>query len=70
MIKIILHTLKNIKNTFLVVLLIKLFVLMINSVEKLFFLFDDMIADKMTNKKFQFIDSLNQFLKSMIIVKK
>ena len=31
------HTLKNIKTTFLAVLLTKLFVLIINSVKKLFF---------------------------------
>ena len=51
------NTLKNIKITFFVVLLIKLFVLIINSVKKLFF----------TEEKMQSIDSLKQFLKSMII---
>ena len=47
----ILHTLKNIKNTFLAVLLIKLFMLMINLVDHLFF----------TEEKMQSIDLLKQF---------
>ena len=47
----ILHILKNIKNTFLAVLLIKLFVLMINLVNHLFF----------TEEKMQSINLLKQF---------
>ena len=54
------HTMKNIKIKFFVVFLTKLFVLIINLAKKLFF----------TEKKMQFIDSLKQFLKSIIIVKK
>ena len=57
---IILHTLKDIRNTFLGVLLVKLFVLMINIVNHLF----------CTGEKMQSIDLLKQFLKSMIIAKK
>ena len=53
------HTLKNIKIIFLEVLLMKFFVLIINSVKKLFF----------TGKKMLLTDLLKQFLKSMIIVK-
>ena len=51
----ILHTLKKIKNILLAVLPIKLFVLF----SKLIVLY--------TGKKMQFIDSLKQFLKIMII---
>ena len=51
----ILHTLKKIKNILLAVLPIKLFVLF----SKLIVLY--------RGKKMQFIDSLKQFLKSMII---
>ena len=58
--KIMAHTQKNIKITFLVVLLTKVFVLIINLVRNLFF----------TEEKMQSIDLLKQFLKSMIIVKK
>ena len=52
----------NTLNTekFLAVLLIKLFVLMINLINQLFF----------TGEKMQSIDLLKQFLKSMIIAKK
>ena len=57
---IILHTLKNIKIVFFIGLLIKLFVLMTNLVNQLFF----------TEEKMQSIDLLKQFLKSMIIAKK
>ena len=57
--KIMLHALKNIRHIFLAVLLAKLFVLMINLVNQLFF----------TRKKMQSIDLLKQILKSMIIVK-
>ena len=60
---IMLHTLKNIRNTFLNVLLIKLFVLIINLVNQLFF----------TDEEMQFIkaiNSLKQFLKSITIAKK
>ena len=57
---IILHTLKNIKKAFHRVLLTKLFVLVINLVNQLFF----------TDEKMQLIDLLKQFLKSMIIAKK
>ena len=56
---IILHPLKSIKNTFLAALLIRLFILMINLVSQLFF----------TEEEIQSINSLKQFLKSMIIVK-
>ena len=52
-----LYTLKSIRNTFLPVLPIKLFALMINLVKQLFF----------TDEEMQFIkaiNSLNQFLKS------
>ena len=55
---IILYTLKNIKHIFLVVLLTKLFVLIINLASRLFFT---------EEKKMQFIDSLKQILKNMII---
>ena len=58
--KIILHTLKNIKNTLLAVLPTKLFELMINLVNHLFF----------TGGGMQSIDLLKQFMKSMNIVKK
>ena len=58
--KIIVHTLKNIKIIFLVVLLVKLFVLIIKSVKKMCFL----------GERMQFIDSLKQFMKSIIILKK
>ena len=52
-------TLKNIRHMFLAVLLTKLFVVMINLVNRLFF----------TREKMQSMDLLTQFLKSMIIVK-
>ena len=58
--KIILHTLKNIGNTFFAVLRTKLFVLMKNLAIQFFF----------TEEKIQSIDSLKQLLKSMIIAKK
>ena len=58
--KIAAHTLKNTKITFLAVLLAKLCVLIMNLAKKLFF----------TEKKMLLTDSLKQFLKSMIIVKK
>ena len=54
------HTQKNIKITFLAVLLTKLRVLIISLVKKLFF----------TEEKMLFTNLLKQFLKSMIIVKK
>ena len=54
------HTQKNIKLIFLAVLLTKLFVLIINLAETLFF----------TEEKRLLIDLLKQFLMSMIIVKK
>ena len=54
------HKQKNIKTTFLVVLLIKLFVLIIDLVKEVFF----------TEEKMLFTDLLKQFLMSMIIVKK
>ena len=54
-----LHTLKNIKNTFLAVLLTKLFVLIINLVKQLFF----------TGEKMPILDLLKQFSKDMIIAK-
>ena len=60
MIKIMAHTLKNVKIMFLAVLLTKLFVLITSLVQKLFF----------TEEKMLFIGSLKQFLMSMIIVKK
>ena len=53
------YTLENFRKAFLTVLLTKLFVLMINLESQLFF----------TEEKMQFIDSLKQFLKSMIITK-
>ena len=53
----ILHTLKNIKQISFAVLLIKLFVLIINSGSQLFF----------SEEKIRFIDSLKQFLRSIII---
>ena len=58
--KIMAHTQKNIKTAFLSVLLIKLHVLIINSVKELFFTEENML----------FIGSLKQFLKSMIIVER
>ena len=58
--KIILYTMKNIKNTFLAVLPTKLLALMINLVNQLFF----------TEGKIQSIDLFKQFMKSMIIAKK
>ena len=57
--KIIVYILKNINIVFLVVLLKKLFVLVINLVNHLFF----------TEEKIQSINLLKQFLKSMIIAK-
>ena len=54
------HTQKDIKITFLAALLIKLFVLIINLPREFCF----------TEEKVLFIDSLKQFLTSMIIVKK
>ena len=60
---IMLYTLKNIRNTFLTVLPIKLFALMINLVKQLFF----------TDEEMQFIkaiNSLNQFLKSITVANK
>ena len=60
MIKIMSHTLKNIKITFLSVLFTKLFVLTINSVEMLFFIEEKMLLTNL----------LRQFLKSMTIAKK
>ena len=59
MTKLIVCTQKNIKIIFLAVLLIK-FVMIINSVKMLFF----------REEKMQLVDSLKQFLRSMIIVKK
>ena len=53
------HTQKNIKITFPSVFLLKLHVLITNSVKKLFF----------TEEVMLFTDLLKQFLKSMIIVK-
>ena len=58
-----LYTLENIRNTFLTVLPIKLFALMINLVKQLFF----------TDEEMQFIkaiNSLNQFLKSITVANK
>ena len=60
MINIILDIIKNIKIIFLAALLTKLFVLMINLVNQLFF----------TEEKMQSINLLKQFLKSMIIAKR
>ena len=60
MIKIIVHTLKNIKITFLAVLLINLFVLIIDLVKKLFF----------SEEIMQLIESLKQSLKKEVIAKK
>ena len=54
---IILHTLKKIKNIFLSVLPIKLFELMINLANQLFFI----------EEKMHLIDLLKRFLKSMVI---
>ena len=54
------HTQKNIKITFLAVLLIRLFVLIINLAKKLFF----------TEEKMLFTNLLKQLLKSMTTVKK
>ena len=59
-IKIMAHTLKNIKIIFLAAALIKLFLLIINSVKNLFF----------TEEKMLLTGLLKQFLKSMIVVKK
>ena len=50
------HKLKNIKITFLAVLLIKLFVLIINSVKMLFFIEEKML---LTNLLKQFLKSIN-----------
>ena len=58
LLKIIVHTQKNINHIFPVVLLTKLFVLMINSVKKLFF----------TEEKMLFTNLLKQFLVSIVIV--
>ena len=52
----ILHTPKNIRNIFVAVLLMKLFVLMINLASQLFF----------TGEKMCFIKLLKQFLKSIL----
>ena len=60
MIKIMAHTQKNIKTTFFAVLFIRLFVSIRNLAKKLFF----------SEEKMLLIDSLKQFLKSTIIVKK
>ena len=57
---IILRALKDIRNTFLAVLLIKLCVLMINLVNQLFF----------KEEKMQSIDLLKQFFKKVINAKK
>ena len=54
------HILKNIRITFLVVLLTKLIVLMINLANQFFF----------TKEKMLPINLLKRFLKSMIIAKK
>ena len=59
MMKIMLNLLKNIKIIFLAALLTKLFVLMINLVNQLFF----------TEEKMQSIKLLKDLLKSMIIAK-
>ena len=56
----ILHLLKNMKNTFLAVLLTKLYVLMTNLVSQLSF----------KEKKMQSINLLKQFLKRMNIAKR
>ena len=59
--KIMLHiTLKNIKHILLAVLHTKLFVFVMDSASQLFF----------TEEKLWFIDSLKQFLESVIITKK
>ena len=59
--KIMLHiTLKNIKQILLAVLLTKLFVFVMDSASQLFF----------TEEKLWFIDSLKQFLETVIITKK
>ena len=55
----IIHTLKNINNTFLPVLLRKSFVVMINLVSQSFF----------TEEEIQLINLLKRFLMSIIIVK-
>ena len=55
----IIHTLKNINNTFLPVLLTKSFVVMINLVSQSFF----------TEEEIQLINLLKRFLMSIIIVK-
>ena len=60
MIKIIVHTLKNIKIIFLAVFLTKSFVLIINLLNQLFF----------TEGKMQLIGLLNQVLKKEVIAKK
>ena len=56
----ILHLLKNMKNTFLAVLLTNLYVLMTNLASQLFF----------KEKKMQSINLLKQFLKRMNIAKR
>ena len=56
----IVHTQENIKIMFLVVLLIRLFVLTINSVKKLFFTEEEML----------FTNSLNQLLVSIVVAEK
>ena len=58
-IKIMVHTQKNIKTIFLAVLLTNLFVLIKDLARKLFF----------TEEKMLFTDFLMQFLKNMVIVK-
>ena len=58
LLKIIVHKQKNINHIFLVVLLTKLFVLIINSVKKLFF----------TEEKPLFTNLLKQFLVSIVPV--
>ena len=55
-----LHAFKNIKITFLAVLLIKLYVLMINLANQLFFI----------EAKMESINLLKQFSKNMTIAKK
>ena len=57
---IMLHTLKNIKNIYIAVLLKKLFVLMINLANQLF----------STKEKMQSINLLKQLLKNISITKK
>ena len=54
-----LHALKNVNHTFLAVFLVNLCVLMINIASQLFF----------TEEKLRFINSLKQFLGSMICKK-